>query len=394
MPLFNDEYERLKKLAEGMSASQRLKDEYERLTGQLSSTRILQEEYEKSRKLTESLGGLASANSALRNLFVHQRTFHDIERIRDLYEIQAGHRLNDYANLVSRSHFDEIERIRESIFGATTTVIQEAQKLFDAVSASRDLIERITGKISSSTYAHHTDRLMEISKPYIEAQKYLDRNSAHLEVLSRWFNVGRDLHVPVIDKASVETIAYLWGQVGVERQLRSFGIDADSFISNEEGASKSATGSIPCERSLPFADVLAILSIILAIVVPLWQKWDSDQMEERLSKQLHDLEEQQEAKLLLLQSLIEQALALKQPHEIGNVVFVVRSRAALIRSEPTNGAKVIAQVFPNQQLTLLSENGKWIEVEYFDWIAQERLHGWLLKKYTTRVTRKQHGRLG
>ncbi len=65
--------------------------------------------------------------------------------------------------------------------------------------------------------------------------------------------------------------------------------------------------------------------------------------------------------------------------------MVVRERVATIRADPRHGARVVAEVFPNQVVTLLEERGKWIRVEYYDWLAGEERDGWALKKYFARV---------
>ena len=65
--------------------------------------------------------------------------------------------------------------------------------------------------------------------------------------------------------------------------------------------------------------------------------------------------------------------------------MVVRERVAVIRLKPEHGSRVIAEAFPNQVVTLLEERGKWIKVEYYDWIAHEERAGWALKKYFVRA---------
>jgi hypothetical protein len=46
---------------------------------------------------------------------------------------------------------------------------------------------------------------------------------------------------------------------------------------------------------------------------------------------------------------------------------------------------VVAEAFPNQVVTLLDERGKWVKVEYYDWIALDERTGWTLKKYFVRA---------
>ncbi|MFZ6680908.1 hypothetical protein [Undibacterium sp. Tian12W] len=157
---------------------------------------------------------------------------------------------------------------------------------------------------------------------------------------------------------------------------------------NNLDLSSNSSTDLHNNRELSFADILAIISIILAILVPIWQKFDSDETEARLTSEIRNSEERQNARMLALQKLIEQALVTTQPQEIGSDIFIVLSRSTHVRTYPQNGSSIVATVFPNQQITLLSERGKWIEIHYFDWIAQEIRHGWILKKYALRVEKR------
>ena len=65
--------------------------------------------------------------------------------------------------------------------------------------------------------------------------------------------------------------------------------------------------------------------------------------------------------------------------------FVVRERVARLRKAPEDGSGVQALVFPNQKLKVLEERGKWIRVEFYDYLGQTTQEGWILKKYCTRL---------
>jgi len=106
-------------------------------------------------------------------------------------------------------------------------------------------------------------------------------------------------------------------------------------------------------------------------------------MEARLSGQIQAVgkaqEKQIEALSFLLHTLIDQ-----EAHSAGTR-FVVRGRVASVRAAPESGATVIASAFPNQVVRLIEESGKWIEIEYYDFILQRNHNGWALKKYFMRV---------
>ena len=65
--------------------------------------------------------------------------------------------------------------------------------------------------------------------------------------------------------------------------------------------------------------------------------------------------------------------------------FVVKERTAKLRVAPEAGSGVLALAFPNQKLKLLEESGKWIKVEFYDYLAQITREGWILKKYCSRL---------
>ena len=67
--------------------------------------------------------------------------------------------------------------------------------------------------------------------------------------------------------------------------------------------------------------------------------------------------------------------------------FVVKGRVAVVRSKPEHGAAVLGKLLPNEVVRPISEDGKWIEIEYYHWLHQEYRTGWVLKKYFLRVAR-------
>jgi hypothetical protein len=141
-----------------------------------------------------------------------------------------------------------------------------------------------------------------------------------------------------------------------------------------------------------------ILSVLLSVLMFLYAKYDSEQMEKRLSNKMesvtkevnirsseeHNALKQQIGQLEML--IVD--LSQTQQKSFTNAEYVVKDRSALIREEPKNGSKVIAQIFPNQIVKIIDSEGKWIEVTYYDWIKSEYMNGWVLKKYLQRVKSK------
>lgn len=273
---------------------------------------------------------------------------------------------------------------------AARTFLEEHAKTL----ASFDAWDAAANQIGKTLFdrAGEFSRLAAVTKPFggIDWTSAMSsRVSDNFKVFTRPPDWTRTLGLPAIDTAAVAAIGQIWGESGVERQLRSFGIDYDALMSGEveiatergELEASAQTGF----AQLSFADVLSIVSIILAVLVPIWQKLDSDQMEARLAEKIQDEVAKQNERMAILEQLLEKALAVQQPYERGAVSFVVRLRVAHVRGSPKNGSQILAEVFPNQVVTLIREKGKWVEVEYFDWLAQESRQGWILKKYLLRV---------
>jgi hypothetical protein len=206
---------------------------------------------------------------------------------------------------------------------------------------------------------------------------------------SEW---AKQFHVPVIDTSAAAAIARLWGVGGIEKQLLALGIDYQTLLDNldmEEPACGLEEPSQPTGSKLSLSDVLSIFSIILAVLIPMWQQYDSKRMEERLSGEIRQANEVQSKRLEVLERLLNRLLEENQLSSLRQE-YVVRSRSAHIRKLPQSGSAILAEIFPNQVVTLLSEKGKWVKIEYFDWLAQECRSGWVLKKYLIRIPRARN----
>ena len=134
-----------------------------------------------------------------------------------------------------------------------------------------------------------------------------------------------------------------------------------------------------------------LLFQILAVLMFLYQEYSSSQMEQRLnnkidakaqevtaqsSKEHNELKEHINQLELLIVNLSQ-----TQQKPFTSAEYVVKDRSALIREVPKNGSKVIAHIFPNQVVTIIDSEGKWIEVTYYDWAKRNYMNGWVLKKY-------------
>jgi len=226
----------------------------------------------------------------------------------------------------------------------------------------------------------------EFAKPYQSLLETLNSNSIYEQSIKEiikqndWMN---GLRLPVIDGATAAAVAAMWGHDGVEKQFQSFGIDYPQFLKDIEPGGES-TQRIQ-QFKIPHIDFWTGFSILLAILMFIYQTRDSAQTEDRLVSEIKLSRDEASKSAALLGQLLQALIEEHQTFDEGQTKFVVRTRVATIRKEPEHGAAVIAEVFPNQVVTMLDEDGKWIKVEYFDWINQENRSGWVLKKYLVRV---------
>lgn len=197
------------------------------------------------------------------------------------------------------------------------------------------------------------------------------------------------LTLPVMDWASAATLAKLMGSEGIQAQLAALGINSDGSI-NPQLAEHEDQGIGLSRKSL---ELMALLSFILAILVPIYQEYSSAQWQkstdEKLGIQAEAIEHQRKM-IEALTKLVEKTLVQEVSRQEQR--FVVKERVAVVRSKPLHGATVVGKLLPNEVVRPISEDGKWIEIEYYHWLHQEYRTGWALKKYFLRVARPNPNR--
>jgi len=263
-----------------------------------------------------------------------------------------------------------------------------ARELAESLSISSSAM-RMSDEISKQMMgisSLHLERFAELTKPYqglldsIAFDSFAAKAAREMAAQHNW---TKRFQLPIIDSAAASAIAAIWGQEGIERQLKSFGVEYHQLFDDIETAEDQSQRST--QFKIPPVDFWTAFGILLAILMFIYQVQDSAQMENRLVSEIQHSRDEAKNGTQLIGQLLEVLLESKQPNEEGGTQFVVRSRVATIRTSPRAGATTIAEIFPNQVVTLLYENGKWIEVSYFDWLKQEVRTGWVLKKYLVRV---------
>jgi hypothetical protein len=232
----------------------------------------------------------------------------------------------------------------------------------------------------------HLERFAEITKPYqglldsMNFDSYAAKTARDMASHHFW---EKQYQLLVIDSAAASTIAAIWGREGIEKQLKSFGVDFQQLLDEIETTQEQPQNAL--QFKFPPVDFWTGFSILLAILMFIYQVRDSAQMEDRLVSEIRLSRDEAPKGTQLIEQLLQALIETKQPNENGETQFVVRARVATIRTSPSAGSTVVAEIFPNQVVTLIDQEGKWIEVSYFDWLKQEVRTGWVLKKYLVRV---------
>lgn len=338
---------------------------------------------------TLELRGLASARSALagtaaRNAFsttsMAAEMLKDFEgqqrRMREL--LKPMHDLRRFAGLDNE------------LFQTVTRAAAQIRAQADAALRMNNAIAPTLARVAQEQ-ADFSRRIAEIARPFEGLQQQWKVPSVLMDsfaTLRAADALLAGLRLPVIDLAAAAAISAAWGPEGIERQLRNLGIDPGTFGIEVDSANAGLTFVVSSNQvgGRRWPDVYTLLGLLLAILVPLYQEWSSAQMEARLTGRIADLDQahaRQERQLQALEELLRQVI--EQQVFIASDCYVVRRRPALIRERPESGSAVLSSVFPNQLVNVTQVQGKWIHVEYYDWLAQEDRIGWALKKYFSRV---------
>ncbi|CAG9933761.1 hypothetical protein [Candidatus Nitrotoga arctica] len=196
-------------------------------------------------------------------------------------------------------------------------------------------------------------------------------------------SVGR-LTIPVIDWSSAATLAGLLGERGIEAQLVALGIRADGTLLEVTEETAEQENGIGLSRKA--MELMALISFIAVFLIPYLQelssgKWQG-KTDSELALQRQSLEKQQN-QLEALSNLV--LIAIEKETKRANDRFVVLDRVATVRSDPENRSLIVSKLFPREVVKPLAEQGKWIQIEYYDWLRQQYHSGWALKKYFKRV---------
>lgn len=201
-------------------------------------------------------------------------------------------------------------------------------------------------------------------------------------------SIGK-LTLPVIDWSAAATLAQVLGKEGIASQLAALGINADGSLF-EADAEVSWPIDADQEKGIGLSrkvmELMALISFIAVFLIPYLQELSANAWQVKTDAELathRQLLETQQKTIETLSNLIVRAL--QNEAKRTDERFVVLERIATVRSKPESGAALVSKLLPHEVVQPISEEGKWIEVQYYDWLRQGYHTGWALKKYFKRV---------
>lgn len=258
-------------------------------------------------------------------------------------------------------------------------IIQQASGFASANKAIQEN-QGATFAIAQQSAASFANNISQVMKTYEDTQKkwFIPAElTASIKTLGDLQGQFGKLTLPVMDWSSAATLSKMLGQAGIEAQLASLGIDSDGTLKEEAFAGFTRRGGL---------DLMALLSFILAILVPIYQELSSRDWQQQVDRKLDGqqlLLESQVKTLDALSKLVEKALV--QEVKRAEARFVVLDRVAIVRASPRSGSPTIGKLLPREVVRPIAEQGKWIQFEYYHWLRQEYQTGWALKKYFQRI---------
>lgn len=292
--------------------------------------------------------------------------------------------LQDLMAESERSWTREIEKVRESCTAASsfTQMTEKYRQQMDDISsrmtASFD-IARIAG---SAGLAGALDRsISNIAKQYAEQ---FDGFDVRLRDLVK--------NMPTFDLATTVALAQFHGAEGLAKQIAALGLRPGDYLdveitNNRDAYAQDQTGvhapAVWRARRLDDLRQLVINLIATYLWVVILSSMVANPDMDSLNKRFDRVEDLVERLPQLLEPLVEDAV--RRELGLDQASFVVKERTAQLRTEPRAGSRVVAIAMPNQILTLMEERGKWIRVEFYDYLAQDVKEGWVLRKYCQRI---------
>lgn len=266
--------------------------------------------------------------------------------------------------------------------------------------ASSALANKASEHIFSAIDEQTRRQIADLTKPFDQVHDQLRPATRDLEAVADSAGWARRLGVQTIDAASIAAVARTWGVSDTLRNLEEFaGIDRrvlrrlaseldleldedNRYADNNDTNADEPRLPHQHRPQISLGDLLGFLSVLLTLVIWNAQHRAAEQMEARLTEKIHQAQQNVEQKFDQVSRLVE--LLTQQLQPAYGAQFVARPQGAVIKMEKGSSA-AIGVALPGQVVELAAHEGKWIEVNYFDFAAQKQHTGWALKKHFVRV---------
>lgn len=153
------------------------------------------------------------------------------------------------------------------------------------------------------------------------------------------------------------------------KQLEDNTIPFDDVLLEIETSFKNKAKKVP-EGSINFDGMVGIL---LSIIMFIYSTYSSIETEKKILNSINEFQT----------NVIKYLEALKPQND--EAIYYVIKRPVNLRVRPTTKSEIIRVLFPNQKVELIKTKGRWIYVEYFDYLYGIPRMGWVYKKYTKRI---------
>lgn len=300
-----------------------------------------------------------------------------LERNRELMNNSALQQIVDLHH-TSRAinHWDSLLRSSEVYSPAILKALEEAKSLgsFESLSVLRDFDHRISS-LRQSSWGSLVQELSEMrwprsapvwdafsstssyfvaAKGALELTRYLKGN-VHVRDFSSSFLADLLQHIPELeDETDSES---------VDKYIR----DTEKWFALVQEKLRELTPS-----SISF---LSMLNFLLALFYFWYPLHEAARSEKRITELVSRT-----------QSEILKAIEDLKPNETSEIYYSV-SRQVSVKPRPRPKTRTIRQLIPGQPVMLIERRGKWIYIEYFDYLDAVTERGWVLKKYLRRETR-------
>ena len=416
--IFGQEIERMLRAAMGPLSLFRQVEEAQKLMALTSGFSAAQDFLNRENRWKNEVEHLTRAHLAIDHLSSYKTAIESLSTNNSALE--AAKRLNENAGLVSA-----LSLVNASLANVTSKIANDsessrhllheqlgfsaAQTLTSALASKRDIaslknytsstipkawardaIELSKGLQTSFALAHAAgtagiekalaNSIGNIASQYAEQLNVKDRLREMVEGMSTF------------DLATTASLASYHGIDGLARQMAALGLEPSEYFDDEnENLGQDVTNAPTFESwhgalSATSLDVFRqlLINIIAAyiwalLLAPALPNPDLDAQNKKIAK----IESLIEKLPQLIESQVE-AIIRRQLFAV-ETFFVVKERTTRLRTSPEAGSGVLALAFPNQKLKLLEERGKWIRVEFYDYLAQTTREGWILKKYSNRL---------